>query len=139
MQCSCGASDLFDAAKKGCDDCCRRMSGQAGKTRDDIHFDGLTDQKNRTALMVAAFYGKTGCVRILAEKEAKMQDEEKWTALIHAARNGHHECVEILAPLEKGMQNNNGWTGLMYAAWKGHSECVKILAQLEKLMKDKDG
>ena len=70
--------------------------------------------------MVAAYYGKTGCVRILAEKEAKMQDEEKRTALMYAAENGHLECVKILAPLEKGMQSNNichdGWTALMHAA-----------------------
>ena len=66
------------------------------------------DAKNRTSLMVAAFYGKAGCVRLLAEKEARMQDEDGWTALIYAARNGHLECVKILAPLEQGMKSNHG-------------------------------
>ena len=38
--------------------------------------------------MVAAFYGKTGCVRILAEKEAGMKDGGSCTALMLAARGG---------------------------------------------------
>ncbi len=58
--------------------------------------------------MVAAHYGKTGCVRILAEKEAGMKDENGWTALILAAMNGHLECVKILAPLENRMQRFDG-------------------------------
>ena len=71
--------------------------------------------------MVAAFYGKTGCVRILAEKEVKMIDGDKMTALMFAARNNYSECVKILAPLEQGMKDKNGWTALMYAALKGHA------------------
>ena len=55
--------------------------------------------------MVAAHYGKAKCVRILAQKEAKMQDGGKMTALMYAAEKGHLECVEILAPLEKEMKN----------------------------------
>ena len=60
-----GASDLFDAAKKGCCRCCIAHLGEAGKTRDDIRLR-WSDSKNRTSLMVAAFNGHTGCVRILA-------------------------------------------------------------------------
>jgi len=64
--CSCGgAGDLFEAAERGCCMCCWKHIGQAGKTG-DIHFNGWNDSKNRTALMVAAFNGHTGCVRILA-------------------------------------------------------------------------
>ena len=104
--CTC-SDDLFEAAEKGCEVCCRRMVSQAGKTRDDIQLEWHI-KKNRTTLMVAAFYGKTECVRILAEKEAKMQDGYNETALMFAAEKGHLECVEILAPLEKGMKNRVG-------------------------------
>ena len=100
--------DLFDAAKKGCEKCCRRYIGQARRTRDDIRFNGLGSETNRTALMVAAFYGKTGCVRILAEKEAGRQDGydgHNRTALMLAARNGHLECVMVLASKECGKKD----------------------------------
>ena len=71
-------------------------------------FDGWWSAKNRTALMVAAFYGKTECVRILAQKEAKMQDDSNNTALKFAALSGHLECVKVLASLEAGMQDKHG-------------------------------
>ena len=138
--CQCGgASDLFDAAKKGCEDCCRRMSGQARQTRDDIHFYEWNDRKNRTALMVAAYHGKTECVRILAEKEVGMQDEYNNTALMVAAREGHLECVKILSDFEAGMQDDKGKTALMYAAEEGKKECVNALLDKEKDMTNKDG
>ena len=132
-RCTC-SGNLFEAAEKGCEDCCRRMIGQAGKTRDDVQLDGLQGRKSRTALMVAAFYGNAECVQLLAEKEAGMQDEDNHTALMCAAEQGHIECVKILAPLEKAMKNEYGLTALMFAAEYGHPECVKILAPLEKGM-----
>ena len=69
---SCMCKNLFDAAEKGCEQCCRRFSRQAGRTTDIIAFDGWNIEKNRTALMVAAYYGKAECVKLLAEKEAGM-------------------------------------------------------------------
>ena len=72
---------MFNAAEKGCCSCCWKHFDQAGKTRDDIHFDMWIDAKNRTALMVAAWYGHIGCVRILAQKEAGMKDSDGRTAL----------------------------------------------------------
>ena len=77
MPCTCGARDLFDAAKKGCDKCCRAFIDQARKTRDDIDLGWWGTSKNRTALMVAAYYGNAECVRVLAEKEARKQDRLK--------------------------------------------------------------
>ena len=59
-------------------------------------------------MMVAANSGETECVRMLAEKEAKMQDRFGLTALMFAAYKGHLECVKSLAPLEKGMKDNSG-------------------------------
>jgi len=89
--------------------------------------------------MVAAYYGKTGCVRILAQKEAKMVDEYKYTALMYAAYRGHLECVKVLALLEKEMKNKWESTALMSAAENGHLECVMILAPEEAGMRDNDG
>ena len=77
--------------------------------------------------MVAAYYGKTGCVRILAEKEARMKDEQGRTALMFAAGEGHLECVKILVPLEKGMKTNSGDTAKSYAS----GECRDYLRQFE--------
>ena len=51
--------------------------------------------------MVAAYYGNAGCVRILAEKEARMQDGFNSTALVYAVYNDHLECVKILHLLRK--------------------------------------
>ena len=58
--------------------------------------------------MGAGLRGRTECVRILAEKEAKMQDGNNNTALMYTAENGQLECVKILAQLEKGMKSNSG-------------------------------
>jgi len=55
------------------------------------------DAKNRTALMIATFNGHTGCVRILAQKEAGMKDSDGRSALMYAAANGKVECVKVLA------------------------------------------
>ena len=74
--------------------------------------------------MVAAFYGSTECVRILAEKEAKMQDGGKMTALMYAAGQGHLDCVKILAPLEEGMCDKWNDSALTYASAR---ECAQFL------------
>ena len=80
--------------------------------------------------MVAACYGNAGCVQVLAEKEAKMQDGYNRTALMFAAENGHLECVKILAPLEKGMKNGYGSTAKSLASRK-HPDCSNYLSQYE--------
>ena len=101
----CACKDLFDAARYGCEECCLKFIDQAGRTRNDIMLNGWSICCDRTALMVAARYGKTECVRILAEKEAGMKDRDNMTALMYATMHGHAECAEALAPREKGMRN----------------------------------
>ena len=59
--------DLFEAAEKGCEDCCKRLIGEARQTRNDVKLDKWADSGSLTALMVASFCGKTACVRILAK------------------------------------------------------------------------
>ena len=104
----CTCRDLFDAAEKGCEEHCREYLDQAGQTRDGIWLKGWGTKNNRTALMVAANYGNTECVRVLAQKEAKMKDDSNNTALMFAAGEGHLECVKVLAPLEKEMVDKRG-------------------------------
>ena len=65
---------MFDAATKGCEERCKRMIDQAGKVRSDVELDGWGNRNGVTPLIVAAFYGKTHCVKVLAEKEAGMCD-----------------------------------------------------------------
>ena len=80
--------------------------------------------------MVAAFYGNTECVRILAEKESRLQDGNGRTALMYAAGNGHLECVQILAPLEKGMLNTSGRSALYYTIYNSSNvDCARFLWQ----------
>ena len=129
--------DLFEAAQKGCEGCCRRLIGQAGQTR-DIHLDS-GGAKNRTALMVAAERGRTECVRVLMEREAGMRDSGGMSALMVAAGRGHEGCVELLVGKEAGMKDNEGKSALMIASEKGHVECVRVLVGREKGILDSSG
>jgi len=131
LGCRCGgARDLFEAAERGCCGCCRRTIGEAGRTRDDISLNGFGTYRHRTALMVAANNGKTGCVRILAKKEAGMRDGYTWTAMMMAAWQGHLGCVEILAPLEKGMKDDHwGRSARSWAELNGKQSCVDYLSR----------
>ena len=137
-ECDC-SKDLFEAAERGCCACCRRTIGEARRTRDGKAYDGWGAQNKETALMVAAVLGKAGCVRMLAGKEAKMQDADGWTALMRAACMGRLDCVEILLDFEAGMQNSNGETALVLAAKKNKKECVSALLEKEKDISDNEG
>ena len=124
-------TSLLEAAEKGCESCCRRLVWQADDAKDVVDADGHGASESSsqqsfaayrhnvpryyTALMVAAHYGHTGCVRILAEKEAGTQDELGETALMIAAEKGHLECVKILIEAEAGMRDSYGETALMKA------------------------
>ena len=46
--------------------------------------------------MMAAYYGKDQCVKVLANEEAELVDDDGRTALMYAARNGMKKCVEAL-------------------------------------------
>ena len=65
--------NLFDAAYHGCSACCRRLIGEAGRTKNDISYSGWYETKKKiTALMVAVRYGSNGCARILTDRETRM-------------------------------------------------------------------
>ena len=79
---------------------------QAGETRDDVYFPDWGICGCRTALMVAAYYGNTSCVRLLADTEACTQDEDGNTALRFATAQGWKNCAKLLAPMEEGLGEN---------------------------------
>ena len=66
-----------------------------------------------TALMFAAGFGHTGCVKHLYGREARMIEAYKHrTALMTACYFGHYSCVKILAPHEARMRDIQGKTRL---------------------------
>ena len=91
----------------------------------------LQDKDGWTALMWAARFGKTDCVKLLIKNntDVNLQDEAGWTALIFAAINDHTETVKTL--IDNGadidLQDEDGRTTLILAAFKGHTETVKTL------------
>lgn len=85
-----------------------------------------------TALMFAAGFGHTGCVKHLYGREARMIEAYKHrTALMTACYFGHYSCVKILAPHEARMRDIQGKTALMYAAESNNIKCVQCLINKE--------
>jgi hypothetical protein len=87
-----------------------------------------------TALVHAAFYGKTEAVKALAWLGANVDgpDKDGATPLYVAAQNGHLEVVKTLASLgaEVNAPTRVGVTPVYVAALNGHLEVVKLLASL---------
>ena len=129
--------------------------------------DGSTiTRTNLTALMIAAYYDHTECVRLLLAElsmhdgwgstalmyaamhgsteaaslllaEAGLRNNEDKTALYHAVQSNSVGIVELLAEREGGLRMKKGWTSLMLAASRNYVECVRILAPIEsQLCKD---
>ena len=94
-----------------------------------------------TALMQAAFFGHTECVKLLLEKEAGMRDRKGWTALMWAVYYRKSDCVTLLVEKERTItttraiyrKNDNRIypsesTALDVARLKGHYELAKVLS-----------
>lgn len=88
-----------------------------------------------SALMVAAWYGFSDCVELLAEYEAGLVDSEGTSALMLAAQQDNENVVEQLLEFEAGMQNRQGRTAMMFAAQYNSSKCTSLLAQYEAGMR----
>jgi uncharacterized protein len=93
----------------------------------------LRNPLGETALMLAAFFGRSRCVEVLLNRGTDIGEANRqgWTPLTYAAFNGHGEIVALL--LKNGAAVNgvtsNGLTPLMLAARNGHYEAVtKLLA-----------
>ena len=126
-----GARNLFDAAKSGCGVCCKKFMEQRRQTKNDIHIEGWPDAERRTALMVAAYYGRANIVGLLRNSEAGMKDGYRNTALVFAVSMGNVQCAKMLVDKEGRMQNNDRGSALMYAAMIGNLACVQLLAEKE--------
>jgi len=84
-----------------------------------------------TALMNAAFAGKTDCVKLLIDAGADINatDVNGATVLSYAAKGGSSACVALLASNGAGVgaADRLGTTPLHYAARSGSVECARFL------------
>ncbi|MGA2142634.1 MAG: ankyrin repeat domain-containing protein [Brevinematales bacterium] len=113
---------LFDAAVSGDTAFIKAYKG-------DIN-QGL-NANGSTALMIAAFYGKTEAVKLLIASGADVNiaDINGDTALISAAYYGKTEAVSELigAKALVNVSDKNGDTALILAAYAGQADAVKAL------------
>ena len=92
-----------------------------------------TDEKNSTALMLAAAKGHFEIVKLLLEKGAKIDlaNSDGITALMVAVIQGNDEITKTL--IGKGaavdLTDKNGRTSLIIACAKGNEEIVKLLVE----------
>ncbi|RAP32726.1 hypothetical protein DID80_08525, partial [Candidatus Marinamargulisbacteria bacterium SCGC AAA071-K20] len=81
-----------------------------------------------TALISAAFWGKTEAVRALVQAGANLESRDRWgsTALMLAALKGHTEAVRALVELGADIEatDEHGRTALMLAAYSCQPEAV---------------
>ncbi|TNJ29099.1 Kinase, NEK [Giardia muris] len=104
---------LMYAAQNGHADCVAELLGEAGITRKD----------GCTALMIATFWNRVECVRLLAPLEARIVTNDNYwqgknfTALMEAARWGRHECAEIIKMYaDVAALDSKGKTAAQYAS-----------------------
>lgn len=102
-------------------------------------YAGLADANGQTAMMFAASAGHINCVRLLVEKEQRMQVNTGETALMFAAYNNKEDVVAFLLPYEKCMQDAGGQTALMSSVYKRSIGCCKLLLDVEAGIQGKDG
>lgn len=95
----------------------------------DIEFQ--EQDKLRTALIIAANYGKAECVEEILRRGALINaiDKYEMTALMHASKHGHKDCVAILLSRGAGpnMTDDHGFTAVHLAAKYGHVQVVEQL------------
>ena len=101
--------------------------------------------KDKTALMIASYFGREDVVRILlgAGADVNIKGDDGWTALMIAVESGHKEIVEML--LDRGadvnQKNEHSTTALMIASYWGREDVVGILLEggADVHQKDNDG
>src|SRR6266480_2706658 len=117
---------LVDAAKARNTAEVQKLLGQGANAN-------AKDKAGWTALLWAAYFGRTDTVRALLEKGADVnaKDNDGWTPLFWAAFSGRTDIVRAL--LEKGANVNatddSGKTPLISAAVRGHTDTVRTLLE----------
>jgi hypothetical protein len=96
-----------------------------------------------TAVMVAAFYGKTDVVKLLLDKEVEV-NRPGWTALHYAAINGRPETIKLLLDASAYIDAespDDKMTPLMLAAVRGRTAAVHLLKEegADVSLKNADG
>lgn len=71
---------------------------------------GLQDAQGHTALMYAAYSGRTQTTEALLAYESGHRDNNHNTALLLAIQNYHAESAIILIEAEEALQNKQGQT-----------------------------
>lgn len=103
-----------------------------------------TDPKEKawegcTALMLAAWHGHIGVVKLLLQHETKLQRRDGRTALMLASSKGHEEIVNLLIPYESGMKDRRRYTAMILAAQRGNLNILKLLVPYEARIQTKRG
>ena len=93
------------------------------------------DNRERTALHLAAWNGHYQAVLTLAERGAKInaRDENGATPLHRAAQMGNIPMIELLLNLgAEILEDNFGWTPINYAFLLGQKQAGYLLEKIEQ-------
>ena len=106
-----------------------------------------SQERNRTALMTAAYLGHLKMIEILLGHQSinvDLQDENGMTALYLAAREDHYEIAQLLLDAKASIDLGDfhvGRTPLRCAAERNHKETVGLLMEYgaDPALKDHEG
>ena len=116
---------MYDAAREG------NLERVVLLVEQGTEKDEIFENRQETALCVAAEKGHLDIIRCLVEQGADMEkaDIDGWNPLLNAAAFGNLDVMRYL--LEQGADrekaDNSGHTPLHFAASQGHLEPVKLL------------
>jgi ankyrin repeat protein len=103
------------------------------KKENNKEYINHTNSKGKTALILAAEYGKIDIVNMLLEKGADINktDAKGKNALMFASSEGHLDVVKLLLTknININKQTNDNKTALMMACEAGHIDVVKFLIE----------
>ncbi|TNJ28924.1 Kinase, NEK [Giardia muris] len=85
------------------------------------------DRLGRTALFIAAQYGRYQFINSISDYEGEYVDTQGRTAMMAAVANGHFECLELLLKFCLRRQDMLGNTALMYAIIYGRQGMIELL------------
>lgn len=92
-----------------------------------------SNYQGMTALMLAARDNHMGCLMVLINSNASLNNEKKDTcgntAKMYCAHDGYEQSLQVLTEAGVQVDGNNikGRTALMFTPEQGRAECVKVL------------